>query len=297
MEIYDESVLTPSEIERQNNIINNYAFMKACGLPVKPLIYVKQNKVKLEKVHNYNSGSDTSESSLEDGDWKSSKAKHKKLNCRVADIHQCKKCGVCFTAEIYLISHIRRCKIKNKSFEINKLKNGADIKITEENIKISGENKENLLCRSNSKTKINNNLTTHIKLFPYGKPYECTYCDYECAHKSTLTTLVKIQTGEKPFKCTYCNYECIRKDVLTEHVKIHTGEKPFKCTYCDYECARKTNLTRHVKIHTGEKPFKCTYCDYECTQKGTLTAHVKIHTGEKLFKCTYCDYECTQKVL
>ncbi|XP_047143557.1 histone-lysine N-methyltransferase PRDM9 isoform X1 [Hydra vulgaris] len=551
MEIYDESVLTPYEIERQNNIISNYEFMKACGLPVKPLIYVKQNKVKLEEVYNYNSASDTSESNQEDEDWKSSKAKHKLSNCRVVpdftrkvkspkkflelkkqlkkktvkktettsfkrkyertfhpenlirkrqriskyeeiknerypkrgtrknykeadvpdedhylfcescseffygdcpehgsllpladktvnydevqrsvatlpdgmvikesliphaglgvfaienfdvgvrfgpyqgkkirpdipkedldtsymweimkdgnvlyyidgkderysnwmryincsrieaeqnlvafqyhgeiyyrvykkvekgkeflvwygddyakdlgiinskkDIHQCKMCGVCFTAEIYLISHIRHCKIKNRNFGINKLKNGADIKITEENIKISEDNMENLVSCSNSKSKVNNNITTHVKICSGGKPFKCTYCHYECTQKTNLTTHLRIHTGEKPFKCTYCDYECTNKYNLVRHVKLHTGEKPFKCTYCDYKCTQKTNLTTHLKIHTGEKPFKCTYCDYKCTQKSDLTKHLKIHTGEKPFKCTYCDYECTQK--
>ena len=35
MEIYDESELTPYEVERQNNIISNYEFMKACGMSIK----------------------------------------------------------------------------------------------------------------------------------------------------------------------------------------------------------------------------------------------------------------------
>eukprot|EP00794_Sanderia_malayensis_P019464 gene19464-21387_t len=41
MEIYDEDTLTEYEMKRQRNIISNYEFMKSCGLPVKPLIYVK----------------------------------------------------------------------------------------------------------------------------------------------------------------------------------------------------------------------------------------------------------------
>merc|ERR1712168_934266 len=75
VEIYDEETLTEFELNRQRNIIKNYEFMKACGLPVKPLVYVKRVHVPLEEQFKYLSeeSSDTS-----DEEWTMGPAKKKK---------------------------------------------------------------------------------------------------------------------------------------------------------------------------------------------------------------------------
>ncbi|XP_065050970.1 zinc finger protein 678-like isoform X2 [Rhopilema esculentum] len=67
MEICDEEELTEYEIIRQRNIIHNYEFMKSCGLPVKPLLYVKRKKV--ENVSDEDYFSTGSESDKEDKPW------------------------------------------------------------------------------------------------------------------------------------------------------------------------------------------------------------------------------------
>ena len=64
MEIYDEEDLSAFELQRQRNIIKNYEFMIACGLPTKLLIYVKR-QVPLEERFAYIS----EESDAEDEEW------------------------------------------------------------------------------------------------------------------------------------------------------------------------------------------------------------------------------------
>ncbi|XP_047143626.1 zinc finger protein 260 isoform X2 [Hydra vulgaris] len=253
MEIYDESSLTPYELLRQNNIIRNYEFMKACGLPVKPLVYIKQNKDKV--TPDFTRKVESQKKFLE------LKKQLKKKTVKKTES----------TSENLIRKRQRISKyeeIKNKRYpKRGTRKNYKEADVPDEDI-------------HNSKSKVNN-ISTHVKICSGGKPFKCTYCDYECIQKYNLVRHVKIHTGEKPFKCTYCDYECTQKTHLTRHLKFHSGEKPFKCTYCDYKCTQKSTLPRHVMTHTGEKPFKCAYCDYKCAQKSDLTRHVKTHTGEK----------------
>ncbi|XP_057300026.1 zinc finger protein 431-like [Hydractinia symbiolongicarpus] len=77
MEIYPEEDLTPYEIERQRNIVNNYEFMKSCGLPVKPLVYVKRKKVDIEQLFDYVSNEEDSDSDDEDWATAATSLKHK----------------------------------------------------------------------------------------------------------------------------------------------------------------------------------------------------------------------------
>jgi len=78
MEIFDESTLSEYEILRQRNIIKNYEFMKSCGLPVKPLIYVERKKLSIEEQYKYISEEEDEEE--EDVDWTPQQEKKKKEN-------------------------------------------------------------------------------------------------------------------------------------------------------------------------------------------------------------------------
>ena len=74
MEIYDEDTLNEFELQRQKNIIKNYEFMKACGLPVKPLIYVKRVFIPLEEQFKYLSDESSDDS---DEEWTEGPSKKK----------------------------------------------------------------------------------------------------------------------------------------------------------------------------------------------------------------------------
>ncbi|XP_065672837.1 histone-lysine N-methyltransferase PRDM9 isoform X2 [Hydra vulgaris] len=215
--------------------------------------------------------------------------------------HVCKNCGICFTSDDYLNSHLRRCKkgtiIDNLKVSSNifNLNNGFFTTDNTNQAFSCGISDEPFKCKyCDYKFARKTNLTIHELTHNGEEPLKCRFCDYTCAWKTRLTLHERTHTGEKPFKCTYCDYRSAWKTRLMIHERTHTGEKPFKCTNCDYKCASKCQLTSHEQIHTGKKPFKCTYCDHQFAKKTTLKLHERTHTGDKPFKCSFCDYQSIQ---
>lgn len=60
IEVYDEEDLCEFELRRQRNILANRDFMIQCGLPVRPLIFLKKQKISLEELYGYASSDEES---------------------------------------------------------------------------------------------------------------------------------------------------------------------------------------------------------------------------------------------
>ena len=79
-----------------------------------------------------------------------------------------------------------------------------------------------------------------------------------------ISTVSKLKRRRmKPFQCSFCDYNCSKECNLAEHIisvhegKPNEGKKQFECPTCHYNYSHKGNLTKHIKsVHEGKKPFK-----------------------------------------
>lgn len=145
------------------------------------------------------------------------------------------------------------------------------------------------LCKEMCKDMCDHLMMVHVSP---GK-MKCPICYKRYGLRHHLKMHIMSHTNQRPFRCTMCPMEFAHKTWMRNHMaRTHFQNiasldpsllfGAHKCPLCDYTEA-VPHLRNHFVVHTTERPYSCAYCDKDYTQVSNCKRHIrKEHQGKSV---------------